>query len=387
MPSDRFLGCLDPSNAVPVVRRFQALEVMLNLLGIVSVSAGTLPDLPESVRLVTATITGLVAAFFLCAYVARLWWVPQWRRFHALTPARARWRWFRSPVGLIDLLSILPALATLSGGAKLGAESSAVFVLLWVLKLASRSPGVMLIGRVARNEKSALGAAAALFLIVLFASATVAHWLEADVQPERFGSIPAALWWAVVTLTTTGYGDAVPLTPLGRMLGGVLMLSGIVVMALLAGILATGFAEEMRRREFMRVWELVSRVPFFSGLSGVAIAEIVGHLRSGSYPAGATLFHRGEAGDAMYFLVTGSVEVRLGGRTRYLNEGDHFGEMALLERKPRTAEVVTATACTVLILNVADFYQMAAQQPDLMAAIEAEAQRRHMLDEATTLMP
>lgn len=381
MPSDRFLGSLDPNSPVPAVRRFQALELMLNMLGIASVSVGTLPDLPDEVRRLTAFGTGLVAAFFLLTYVARLWWVPQWQRFQNLSPARARWKWGISPVGLVDLLAVVPALAALSGGAHLGAESAAVFVLLWVLKLASRSRGVMLIGRVARNERSSLGAAAALFLIVLFASATVAHWLEADLQPERFGSIPAALWWAVVTLSTTGYGDVVPLTPLGRLLGGVLMLSGIVVMALLAGILATGFAEEMRRREFMRVWGLVSRVPFFAALNGVAIAQIVGHLRSGSYPAGVTLFHRGEPGDAMYFLVTGSVEVRLEGRVRLLQAGDHFGEMALLDRQPRSAEVVTLTPCTLLILNVADFYQLAAQHPALMAAIEAESLRRHRLDE------
>lgn len=383
MPSDRFLGGLDPISPLPAVRRFQTLELVLNLLGIASVSVGTLPELPHVVRLLAAVVTGLVATFFLLAYAARLWWVPQWRRFQTLSPAKARWKWFASPVGLVDLLAVVPAFAALSGGAHLGAESAAVFVLLWVLKLASRSSGVLLIWRVVRNERSSLGAAAALFLVVLFASATVAHWLEADLQPERFGSIPSALWWAVVTLSTTGYGDVVPLTPLGRLLGGVLMLTGIVVMALLAGILATGFAEEMRRREFMRVWGLVSRVPFFATLNGVAIAQIVGHLRSGSYPAGATLFHRGEAGDAMYFLVTGSVEVRLEGRVRLLHAGDHFGEMALLDRQPRSAEVVTVTPCTVLILNVADFYQLAAQYPALMAVIEAEAQRRHQLDGET----
>jgi voltage-gated potassium channel len=230
------------------------------------------------------------------------------------------------------------------------------------------------------NERSALGAAAALFAIVLFSSATVAHWLEAETQPQFFGSIPASLWWAVVTLTTTGYGDVVPLSPLGRMLGGLVMLCGISVLALLAGILATGFADEVRRREFVRIWDLVAQVPFFSEVGAIAVSDIVGQLRSRSFSAGTTVIHKGEIGDSMYFLVSGSVQVLIGGRKETLNEGDFFGEMALLERKPRSADVVTITSCTTLVLDVADFYRLAGQQPALVSAIESEAKRRQAIN-------
>jgi len=78
----------------------------------------------------------------------------------------------------------------------------------------------------------------------------------------------------------------------------------------------------------------------------------------------------------MFFIVTGEVEVRLGPRTRALRDGDFFGEMALLDRRPRSADVATLTPCTVLVLNVADFYQLVGQQPALIAAIETEAKRR-----------
>ena len=237
-----------------------------------------------------------------------------------------------------------------------------------------------MIARVFHNERSALAAAAALFVIVLFSAATVAHWLEGERQQEHFGSIPASLWWAMVTLTTTGYGDVVPLSTPGRILGGLVMLCGISVLALLAGILATGFAAEVRRREFVRIWDLVARVPFFSEIGAIAISDIVARLRSRSYPADTTVIRKGAAGDSMYFIVTGEVDVRLGSRTRTLGDGDFFGEMALLDRKPRSADVVTATPCTVLVLDVADFYQLAGQQPALIAAIEAEAKRRRATD-------
>ena len=376
----RIYSLLDPTSHGHAARQVRALEVLLILIGISSVSAGTVASLPSGARALAATITAVVAALFFFEYLARLWVAPENPHIHHATAARARLKWVLSAEGIIDLLAVIPALATAYGGARLGAESASVFVLLWVLKLATHAPGVGLIARVFHNERSALAAAAALFAIVLFSAATIAHWLEGEQQQEHFGSIPASLWWAMVTLTTTGYGDAVPLTPAGRMLGGLVMLCGICVLALLAGILATGFAEEVRRREFVRIWDLVARVPFFSEVGAIAITDIVARLRSRSFPEGATVIRKGAAGDSMFFIVSGGVEVILGERTRTLKDGDFFGEMALLDRKPRSADVVTTEPCTVLVLNVADFYQLAGQQPALIAAIEAEAKRRRASD-------
>lgn len=376
----RIYGLLDPASHGHAARRVRALEILLILIGISSVSAGTVDGIAPAARAIAATVTGIVAALFFAEYLVRLWVAPEIPHLHSATETRSRLRWVVSAKGVIDLLAVIPALAAASGGARLGAESASVFVLLWVLKLATHAPGVGLIARVLHNERSALAAAAALFAIVLFSSAMIAHWLEAERQPEHFGSIPAALWWAVVTLTTTGYGDVVPQSAAGRIVGGVVMLCGISVLALLAGILATGFAEEVRRREFVRIWELVARVPFFSEVGAIAIADIVGRLRSRSYPAGVTVIRKGAAADSMFFIVAGEVEVRIGARTRLLRDGEFFGEMALLDRKPRSAEVVTSTPCTVLVLNVADFYQLAGQQPALIAAVETEAKRRRADD-------
>jgi len=369
-------GLLDPGSVAHAARRVRTLEVLLILIGISSVSAGTVDGIAPAARAVAATITGIVAVLFFFEYLVRLWVAPEMPHLHAATEGRSRLRWVISPEGVIDLLAVMPAVAAVSGGMRLGAESASVFVLLWVLKLATHAPGVEMIARVFHNERSAIAAAAALFAIVLFSAATIEHWLEGERQPEAFGSIPASLWWAVVTLTTTGYGDVVPQSAPGRVVGGLVMLCGIAVLALLAGILATGFAEEVRRREFVRIWDLVARVPFFSEVGAIAISDIVGRLRSRSYAAGVTVIRKGEAGDSMFFIVTGEVEVRLGPRTKALRDGDFFGEMALLDRRPRSADAATLTPCTVLVLNVADFYQLVGQQPALIAAIETEAKRR-----------
>ncbi|MEO8202982.1 MAG: cyclic nucleotide-gated ion channel [Betaproteobacteria bacterium] len=376
----RIYGLLDPASQGHSARQVRLLEVLLILVGIACVSAGTVDSLAPRTRALAAFVTGIVAFVFFVEYLARLWVAPDNPLRHHVSAAMARLKWVVSAEGVIDLLAVIPALATVSGNMRLDAESASVFVLLWVMKLATHAPGVSVIARVFHNERSALAAAAALFAIVLFSAATIAHWLEGERQPEQFGSIPAGLWWAVVTLTTTGYGDVVPLTPAGRVLGGIVMLCGIAVLALLAGILATGFAAEVRRREFVQIWELVAQVPFFSEVGAIAISDIVGHLRSRRYPAGATIIRKGAAGDAMYFLVSGEVEIILGPRRHVLRDGEFFGEMALLDRRPRSADVVSSTPCTVLVLDVLDFYQLAGQQPALVQAIEAEARRRRASD-------
>ena len=373
----RVYDILDEDNQAHAARRMRLAEVTVILIGIAAVSIGTVDSIQPGTLLAVQILTGIVAILAFIEYLVRLWVAPDHPHAEGVPDNRVRLKWALSPEGLIDLLAIVPALSLVTGGVHAGSDSAAIFVLLWVLKLATHAPGVELIARVVHNERTALTAVTVLFVIVLLSAATLAHFAERDEQPDAFGSLPGALWWAIVTLTTTGYGDVVPKTPLGRTLGGALMICGIAVLALLAGILATGFSEEVKRREFVRVWELVARVPFFSDVGAIAISDIVSRLRSRNYPANAMVVRRGGPGDAMYFIVAGEVEVRIGATPVVLGDGAFFGEMALLDRRPRSADIVTMTPCTLLVLNVADFYQIAGQQPTLITAIEQEAKRRH----------
>ena len=86
---------------------------------------------------------------------------------------------------------------------------------------------------------------------------------ENEVQPEKFSSIPTAMWWGMATLTTVGYGDVAPVTPMGQLFGIITMIIGIGMFALPTGIIATGFANEMEKLNFVVNWKLVSKVPFF----------------------------------------------------------------------------------------------------------------------------
>src|SRR6266508_934272 len=193
------------------------------------------------------------------------------------------------------------------------------FVFEWLVRLR----------RVLVLESGPLLSVLVIFLMVVFLASVAEYFLERDVQPATFGSVPAALWWAVVTLTTTGYGDVVPITPLGRMVAALVMISGLGVFGLWTGILATGFAAETRRDNFLKTWETVSKVPFFAALGPAAIADVTHMLRTMDLPPRTMIIRKGQQGDCMYFIAAGEVEVDLPGKKVTLGDGAFFGEMAL----------------------------------------------------------
>jgi voltage-gated potassium channel len=210
---------------------------------------------------------------------------------------------------------------------------------------------------------------------LLFGSVAL-HVLERNAQPALFGSLPSTLWWAVVTLTTVGYGDVVPVTPLGRMVAALVMICGLGVFGLWTGILATGFVAETRRDNFLKTWELVSRVPFFASLGPAANADVTHMLRTMDLPGRTTIVRKGQAGDCMYFIASGEVVVELPGKRVRLGEGDFFGEMALLGNRQRSADISTTRISRLLVLDLVDFHVLMSRHPDLAETIEGEAKRR-----------
>jgi len=276
--------------------------------------------------------------------------------------------------GITDFLGVIPIPVALVFGVE--PANAWLLATLWLFKLTQNSPGLALLGRVFMVEAKALTGVAVLFLMILFVSSALMHLIERDGQPLAFGSLPAALWWAVVTLTTTGYGDAVPNTALGHFLGSMVMVGGIATFGLWTGILATGFAAESRRRNFIQTWDLVSKVPFFRTLDPSSITEITHMLRRIEVPERTAVIRRGKVGDCMYFIASGEVEVDVPPTPVQLAEGAFFGELALLGDSIRTADVTTTRETTLLVLDLADFRTVMAHHSELARAIEAEAKKR-----------
>jgi voltage-gated potassium channel len=276
--------------------------------------------------------------------------------------------------GAIDVLAIAPVPVALLAG--IPEETAWLLASLWVFKLAAAVPGLSMLGRIVKMEARPLASVFILFLIVLLLAGVALHLLERTEQPERFGSLPLAMWWAVTTLSTTGYGDVVPVTFFGRMVAAAVMVCGLAVFGLLTGILATGFAAEHRRREFIRNWDLVTRVPFLRNLDAPAIIELTRMLRHLDLPERSVVVRRGRPGDCMYFIATGEVEVKLEPHPVRLSAGSFFGEFALLDGGPRSATVTTTMTSTLLVLDVTDFRAFAAHHPALAEAVALESARR-----------
>jgi len=376
-PRARIYALLRYTDPTPAARQWRAVNLTVLGIGLFAVILLSVDELDAQLRSLLRTVIWTVTFIFLAEYLVRLWIAPENRRYDQDTPFKARLRWAMSIEGLIGLLAVMPAFMFAGGYTITGADTASVFCILWILKIGLHAPAFSTLARVVSNERAPIASVLILFAILLMIAATGAHMLERVRQPEQFGSLPGAMWWAVVTLTTTGYGDVVPLTVGGRMIGALLMIAGIAVLALMTGVLATGFAQEERRREYLRVWEQVARVPLFASLGVVTLSEIVGKLRTRYYPPRITVVRRGDAGDSMFFISSGEVEVRLpnGGAVR-LGEGAFFGEMALLERQPRSASVATTRPTTLLVLYASDFYEIASHIPKLAEAVEIEAKRR-----------
>jgi voltage-gated potassium channel len=295
-------------------------------------------------------------------------------RFGAAATKRRLLAYIVSAQGLIDLLAVI----ALPAGFLLAPDRHDVplFAFVWTLRYIRDSEDLGLFWRIIERSRLALLSIASLFLLIFLAAATLAYLFERNAQPDAFGSVPQAMWWAIVSLTTTGYGDVVPVTLWGRFLAGWVMVGGTVMFALQAGIIATAFAEELKRRHFLNTWDLVMAVGFFQGLGAAAIADIVRLLRARDVAAGTAIVRVGEPGDAMYFIVSGECAVQFRPAPVLIGAGGFFGEMALLFGTPRSADVIATKSSVLLVLDIADFRELAGRRPEIVDAIEKEGRRR-----------
>ena len=362
--------------------RLAMVPNLICTVGLLAVIADTAVAVGSRADFILSEVVVAVWCFFAAVYVLRLWAAPSVLVAPADVARHARRDYALSVSGWIDLMAVLALpVGWLSG---LPARDAQLFVIVWALKYIRRSSGLELLLRVLRRARPALATVVAVFFVILLIAATLSYVFERDAQPAGFQSIPGALWWAIVTLSTTGYGDVVPVTLWGRTLAAWVMVSGIVIFSLWAGIIASAFNEELQRRHFLKTWDLVAQVPFFQSLGAAAIADIVRLLHARDVSAGTVVVRAGQAGDSMYFIVSGEATVMLSPEPVKLGEGAFFGEMALLFGMPRSTTVVITKPTVLLTLDVADFRVLAGRRPELINVIEAEGRRRREANAALT---
>jgi voltage-gated potassium channel len=185
------------------------------------------------------------AVIFLLEYVARLWSAVENPELgHGW---RASVRYALTLPALVDLVALITLAATLYGseGALLRlVRFSQIFML---ARLGRYSTAFRAIGHAVRTRRYELIATLTIAGMILLVSSTLLFVVEGPHQPEQFGSIPRAMWWSIATLTTVGYGDVFPVTPLGKMLAGITAITGIGVIAMPTGILAAAFSDAIQR--------------------------------------------------------------------------------------------------------------------------------------------
>ena len=201
-----------------------------------------------------------------------------------------------------------------------------------------------------------------LVLSVLLLFSTIMYFVEREAQPEKFGSIPLAIWWGMETLTTVGYGDVHPITPLGKVLGTLTMLLGIGMFALPAAILGSAYYEEMQKRNFLVTFEAILEVPLFEELPIKALSKINEKLDAVLLPPNEAVFEKGEEADSMYIIESGRARVELENPI-VLEPGDYFGEMGLINNNPRNATITTLEEVKLLQLKKEDLEELFDEHP------------------------
>jgi len=230
----------------------KAFDWMLICLVLINVAAMMLETVPEvakvwSYELYLIEVVSVV--LFTIEYAVRVYSsaaapVHSNTELNNVSAWAKRWHYIKSPMAIVDLMAILPFY--LSVFFVFDLRILRVFRVLRILKIGRYSRSMQTLITVIRNESHSLLAAVSVLLVFTVIAATCIYYIEHNAQPNVFSSIPASLWWALVTLTTVGYGDAVPVTALGKVFGGLITVMGICFYALPAGILSSSFTAQMQ---------------------------------------------------------------------------------------------------------------------------------------------
>lgn len=227
---------------------FDITLIILIILNIVGMMLETVPGISPVWYYELHWLEVISVLLFSVEYVLRVWSSASAPDNHneSLTPWQKRFQYLKTPMAIVDLLAILPFY--LGNILFIDLRVLRIFRVLRILKLGRYSRSMQTLLSVIKSESHSLLAALSILLVFTVIAATCIYYIEHSAQPDVFSSIPASLWWALVTLTTVGYGDVVPITTLGKIFGGFITMLGICFYALPAGILSSSFIAQIQLR-------------------------------------------------------------------------------------------------------------------------------------------
>lgn len=312
---------------------------------------------------------------FTVEYGFRVWSAVEHGPHRDLPNMRARLKYILSAPGLVDLVAVLPFWLTLALPPDF--RFLLVFRMVRFFKVARYSPAMRSLLDVLYRERRALFGCVAMTAGATLVLAALMYLAEGKVQPDKLGTIPDAMWWAIVTLGTIGYGDVVPVTMLGKLVATAGIFTGVILIALPVGIIATSFSEQIHRRDFVVTWSMIARVPLFAELDASEIADIMELLRARVAEAGEVIIREGEHAHSMYFIADGKVDVALKKQEpARLGPGQFFGEVAVLRRAPRSATATAVGRTRLLVLDAEDLHALMKRDKRIAERINDVVEKR-----------
>jgi voltage-gated potassium channel len=350
------------------------LLVALIVVNLAAMTLESVPSLAAQYQAFFEAIEICSLVFFSAEYLLRIWVAAEHAPHTHLSPAEARMRFAFSFDGLVDLLAVLPFWAALFFSADL--RFLLVFRAIRFLKLVRHSTAMRsLLDAIYSERRALLGSLVILAGTTMIAASTM-YLVEREAQPDKFGTIPDAMWWAIVTLGTVGYGDVVPITVPGKLVAAVTILFGLMMVALPVGIIASAFANVIRRRDFVVTWSMLARFPLFAELNAAEIADIMRLLKAQTFNTGDVIIRKGEEGHSMYFIAAGEVEIELPSHRIRIGAGEFFGEIAALKRSKRSATAIAVSRTNLLILEAHDLHALMERDARIAEQVRAAVRKR-----------
>lgn len=226
---------------------FDAFILILILLNILAVILQSDAKINAKFYLFFSRFELFSVVVFTIEYVFRLWSCVEKTKY--INPITGRLRWMTSPMALIDLLAILPFYLPFAGIDLRFIRIFRLFRIFRLLKISRYINAAEMIRNVIVNKKEELLISLFAISVLLLVVSSFMYFVEGDIQPQAFGSIPKSLWWGVITMTTVGYGDVYPVTTVGKILGSIVAILGVGIVALPTGLLASGFSDEIKKRK------------------------------------------------------------------------------------------------------------------------------------------
>ncbi len=350
---------------------FAGSLIILILINVVAAILETVPSVVSGHRALFNLIENFSLAVFGIEYLVRLWVCVEQPRYRGMRPWRARLAYAVTPAAIIDLLAIAPFLLGLFFE-HVNLRTLVLLRLLRLFKLGRYSTGFQSLLEAVRRERQALLASFLVLFSVVLIAASLAYIAERSAQPEAFGSIPAAVWWALETVTTVGYGDVIPKTLPGRIIGGITMMTGILMIALPVAIIGSSFTEVVRQRSFVVTFGLIARMQLFAGLPADVLSELLNVLKAMSVDSGTPIIPAGGDDDALYIVAAGIVELDDGGTRRRLDAGGAFGTGPDYNAPGSRLPALSMTRVKLLMIERMDLLNIIAAYPELATRLQAD---------------